>query len=91
LELLNIIGLSDRGYSHQMLLRPDDEKMAEKLGLTLDEYSCQQAKHRSPVEIFNSFAKSFSYASEKVREAPEFHAFALMTIFNLVCANLQIQ
>lgn len=91
LELLNVVGLSDRGYSHHMLLRPDDEEMAGKLGLSPDEFSCQQAKHRSPVEIFNSFAKQFSFASEKVKEPPEFHAFALMTIFNLVSYNMQLR
>lgn len=83
--------LSDRGYSHHMLIRPDDEEMAAKIGLTVNEFSCQQAKHRSPVEIFNSFAKKFSFASDKVEESPEFQAFALMTIFNLVTTQLQFQ
>lgn len=91
LERLNVIGLSDRGYSHHMLIRPDDEEMAAKLGLRLDEFSCQQAKHRARVEIFNSFAKQFSYAAEKARESPEYQAFALMTIYHLVTTNLLLK
>jgi hypothetical protein len=74
-----------------MLLRPDDELMASKLGLTLDEFSCQQAKRRSPVEVFNSFAKSYSFATDKVRETPEFQAFALMTIYYLVSSLMQLR
>ena len=38
-EMLNISGLSDRGYKHTHLIRPDDEKCASMLGIKLTNYN----------------------------------------------------
>jgi hypothetical protein len=83
-EELNLVGLSDRGYSHHQLIRPDDLEMATKLKLSAETFSSIQAKHRAPGEIIHSFVKFFAYASERVTDTPEFQAYALITIYNLV-------
>ncbi len=83
MEEANIVGLVDRGYQHKQLVRPDDLEMAKALKMTPEDFSSQQAKHRAPVEIMNTIAKYYNFASQKVSQPPEFQAFALMTIYYL--------
>ena len=84
MQNFNLIGLSDRGYSCTQLIRPDDDSYAAQLKLPVEEFSFQQAKHRSPVETLFSAVKNYEYASERVKDTPEIQAFNLMTIYNLV-------
>lgn len=88
IEELNVMGLADRGYSHQLLIRPDDKMRASRLRLTADEYSAQQARFRAPGEIVFSTTKLFTYADQRASDNPEIQAFCLMIIYFLVKCSL---
>lgn len=89
IELQNILGLVDRGYQHPLLLRPDNLEVAKSLDLLPGNFSALHAKHRAPVEIMNTIAKFFSFASNKVSQPPEFQAFTLMIIYYLSALTME--
>jgi len=84
-ESMNITGLSDRGYSHSQLIRPDNREIAEILRYpTVEAFGSSHAAARSPAEIVNSVTKNWEFASKVCSQSPEFQAFGLMTIYYLV-------
>ena len=84
IQMDNVLGLSDRGYSNVHLIRPDDIEFATRLHLSVDAFGCIQSKHRASAEIINSLSKFYSFASTRVAQVPEFQAYALMIIYYLV-------
>jgi hypothetical protein len=89
IELQNIVGLSDWGYQHNLLLRPDNTEAAKRLGLSSEKFYAMHAKHRAPVEIMNAITKFFSFAAKKVTQPPEFQAFTLLIIYYLSALTMK--
>jgi hypothetical protein len=84
-EEMNLTGLTDRGYSHPQLIRPDNKGIAQHLGYpTVEAFGSDHAAARSPAEIINSYTKNWEFASSKCSQSPEFQAFGLMTVYYLV-------
>jgi hypothetical protein len=91
LEQENLTGLADRGYSHPLLVRPDNTDIAECLGFpTVEAYGSSHAAARSPAEIINSSTKSWAFASQVCGTSPEFQAFGLMTVYYLVAMKMRL-
>ena len=82
-ELLNVLGLCDRGYSNNQLIRPDDPNVSLSLNVSVEEFSYIQAKYRSLVENLFAVIKLFSYAGTKAKDTPEVQALNLVTIYSL--------
>jgi len=84
-EKNNLVGLSDRGYQHPLLIQPDNVAMATRLNNeTLEQFSYVHSAYRSPGEVINSLTKNWAFASTLCSQMPEFQAVSLMLIYNLV-------
>jgi len=73
-ELENIIGLGDRGYSHALLVTPDD------VDCSLQHL---QAAFRAIVEIIVGMVKNWEYAAGKVSHPPEIQALGLKVVYEV--------
>jgi hypothetical protein len=54
IEFQNIVSLSDQGYQHNLLLRPDNTEATKRMGLLSEKFSVMHAKHKALVEIMNA-------------------------------------
>jgi len=70
----NVVGIGDRGYTHFLLVTPDDlPKYLQHL----------QAAQRTVVEIVFGMVKIWQFAAEKVTQAPELQVLGLKIIYEL--------
>jgi hypothetical protein len=81
LEEHNIKILADGGYSHYLLVKPDDDKPAA--------WNNKQKSLRSCVETVIGMSKHWEFANSKVRVNPELHGIGLMLIYNLVAMRMK--
>lgn len=85
----NVVGLADRGYTHQHLLSP--EKKPPESTINSDEtWSKMHSEHRSTVEIVNAMVKCWKFASGKCSIGPEEQAMGLFIVYSLVNACLKV-
>jgi len=74
LEQSNVIGLGDRGYTHSLIVSPDD--VEQKLQVI-------QSGQRAVVEIVIGMVKIWQFAAEKVSQPPELQVLGLKVIYEL--------
>lgn len=80
IEQLNIMGITDRGYSHFLLISAND--------LPLD-LQATQAAQRAMNEIVIGLSKLWEYAAGKVAHPPEMQALGLRIIYEIT--NLRLK
>jgi len=73
--------LADRGYTHFLLITPEEDRTTAWLNI--------QKGKRSVVEVEIGFAKNYALAAAKFRQSPELHEISLMAIYALVNMMLQ--
>ncbi len=68
--------LSDRGYSHESLVRPDDEDGRR-------EWNNTQKSLRAVVETVFGLVQNFAVAGGVFRQSPELQELALMIVYHV--------
>ena len=86
-ETLNLVGLADRGYTHQNLVTPNTQPKLS--AVDPEEWSKRHAAHRSKVENLNSLIKNWGFAAYRVCQEPEVQALALLCVYGLT--NMMIK
>jgi len=74
IEQDNVVGLADRGYTHNLLVSPDDVESSLRV---------LQSGTRTIVEIVIGMAKVWEYAAGRVSHPPELQALGLRVIYEL--------
>jgi len=74
IETDNVLGLADRGYTHFLLITPDD--VDQKLRVL-------QSGQRTLVEIVIGMVKVWQFAAGHVTHPPEFQALGLLVCYEL--------
>lgn len=82
LEQHNIKILGDGGYSHYLIVKPDDDRSLAWNNL--------QKSLRSVVEIVLGLTKGWDFAESRVRVSTGLQEVILMNIFNFVAEKMQM-
>lgn len=78
---LNMKLLADRGYSHYLLVTPDDRKSTK--------WNHMQKGMRSIVKVTISMAENFRVAGERFKQSPEMQEMAVLIAYQLANINLK--
>jgi len=88
-EQNNIQLLTDRGYTHPLLVTPDTVLDNSSLTNSDDDWSKLHSAARSPGEIINSLVKNWAFASQCCKQTPEWQAIGLGVVYALVNLTLK--